>query len=307
MSASEAEPVEGDTRGRRHSVSTTLVVLGVAAALLGAHHSPDHTRPVPVTEPTMPPVNLLAGHGAPLTPDWTPARSFRLVAGPTWGRMAGLDSASRITLLKLNRMDLRHANRRSLVVPDSLGQELDYAPFPDQLPALTTIPTFIAVSRRVQAFGAYHYGVLVRWGPVSTGKTSTPTDTGLFFTNWKKRRTVSTENPAWILNWYVNIIGDKGVAFHQYELPGEPASHGCVRLLEEDARWIYGWTRDWQPGRGSDVIRYGTPVLIFGNYDPEAPAPWTDLPASASGASVSAGELDSALAPHLATVVERSH
>ena len=128
------------------------------------------------------------------------------------------------------------------------------------------------VSRRVQAFAAYEHGVLVRWGPVGTGKAATPTDTGLFFTNWKSRTTISTDDPSWILDWYVNFIALKGVAFHQYELPGMPASHGCVRMLEADARWMYTWAEQWVPGRGSDVKRYGTPVLVFGDWQTGAPA-----------------------------------
>jgi hypothetical protein len=177
---------------------------------------------------------------------------------------------------------------------------------PATVPALATSPKFIAVSRRVQAFGAYEYGRLVRWGPTSTGKASTPTDSGLFFTNWKSRTTISTEDPSWILDWYVNIIALKGVAFHQYDLPGRPASHGCVRLLEVDAKWVYRWAAQWVPGRGSHVKQYGTPVLIFGDYRYGAPAPWIGLAAGNSQAVVSGDELDSALTPELATIYDRA-
>jgi len=36
-------------------------------------------------------------------------------------------------------------------------------------------------------------------------------------------------------------MNKRGHSFHQYELPGHPASHGCIRLLERDATWIYDW------------------------------------------------------------------
>jgi len=35
------------------------------------------------------------------------------------------------------------------------------------------------------------------------------------------------------------------VSFHKFDLPGYPASHGCVRLPEEDAKWIYDWADHW--------------------------------------------------------------
>jgi hypothetical protein len=254
------------------------------------------------------PAPILDGVGvdAALRQGWSPARSFRLVAFDQWGRFAALDSAERQTVLKLNRVDLAHARRRNIIVPDSLLSELEYAPFPAQIRELAEVPKFISVSRRVQAFGAYEYGRLVRWGPTSTGKATTPTDSGLFFTNWKSRTAISTDDPSWILDWYVNIIALKGVAFHQYDLPGKPASHGCVRLLEEDARWLYGWADQWVPGRGSKVKVYGTPVLIFGDYAYGEPAPWLGLVTGDTSATVSADELGQALAPNLSLIAERS-
>jgi hypothetical protein len=247
-----------------------------------------------------------AGAAAATLREWSPAQSFRLVAFAQWGRFAALDSAQQLTVLKLNRVDLAHARRRNLIVPDSLLGELDYAPFPAEVRELAEVPKFITVSRRVQAFAAYEYGRLVRWGPTSTGKAATPTDSGLFFTNWKSRTTISTEDPTWILDWYVNIIALKGVAFHQYELPGKPASHGCVRLLEQDARWIYGWAEQWVPGRGSRVKVYGTPVLIFGDYAYGEPAPWLGLTTEDRHATVSSEELTEALSPDLTIIAERA-
>lgn len=119
-------------------------------------------------------------------------------------------------------------------------------------------------------------------------------------------QTISTDDPNWILDWYVNFIALKGVAFHQYDLPGLPASHGCVRLLEEDARWMFDWTQAWVPGRGSAVTRYGTPVLVFGDWDAGAPAPWLTVTEDGARAEVSSWELGAALAPHLELALERS-
>jgi hypothetical protein len=49
--------------------------------------------------------------------------------------------------------------------------------------------------------------------------------------------------------WY-QFSNDRGFGVHQYDLPGRPASHGCVRMLERDAKWVYEWVRvDTQPER----------------------------------------------------------
>lgn len=289
---------------RLGSAAKALVVLGLGLAMLGAHYTRLESSKIAI--PGLPAEIADIHAGAGLSASVDPTHSFRLVAFQEWGRFAALDSAERLTVLKLNRIDLAHARRRNLVVPDSLADELAYAPLPENVTALATTAKFIAVSRRVQAFGAYEYGRLVRWGPTSTGKATTPTDSGLFFTNWKSRTTVSTEDPSWILDWYVNFIAIKGVAFHQYELPGRPASHGCVRLLEEDAKWMYDWTEQWVPGRGAHVKDYGTPVLVFGDYEYNRTAPWAALVTGDPRATVSEWEMSAALAPSLETVQERA-
>jgi L,D-transpeptidase-like protein len=283
------------------------VWLGVGAALLGAHHRLPRPVEPPVTERTLVPVDLLAGAGpaAATAAAWSPVQSFRLVSSEAWGRATALDSTQLATILKLNRIDASHLRRRTLVVPDSIGDDLAYSPFPASLPAVAAAPKFIAVSRRVQAFAAYEHGRLIRWGPTSSGKRDTPTDTGLFFTNWKSRKAVSTDDPSWILNWYFNIIATRGVAFHEYDLPGRPASHGCIRLLEDDAHWIYQWADQWVPGRGSKVSAYGTPVLVFGDYDYGRPAPWLALASDPSVALVGQEELAEALAPNIDTITNR--
>lgn len=299
----------GPKFGRIGSAGKALLALCVGLGMLGAHHR--NQRATAIAYPAawqLPVADINAGAGeSKTTMAWAASHNFRLVPAEQWGRMSGLDSAERQVIYKLNRIDSAHAGKRNLVVPDAIGDELDYAPLPATIPALASVPQFIAVSRRVQAFGAYQYGHLVRWGPTSTGKATTPTDSGLFFTNWKSRTTISTDDPKWILDWYVNFIALKGVAFHQYELPGRPASHGCVRLLEVDAKWVYSWAEQWTPGRGSQVKAYGTPVLVFGDYEYQRSAPWNSLPeGDLTRANVSEWELSASLAPVLETVLDRA-
>ncbi|HYX71976.1 MAG TPA: L,D-transpeptidase, partial [Nitrososphaera sp.] len=149
-------------------------------------------------------------------------------------------------ILKLNRIDHRHfGSGTTLTVPTEKTDLLALAPFPAELEMVSSIGKMIFVSRQVQAFGAYESGRLVYWGPTSTGKMASPTPAGLYFTNWKAKETHSSINSAWRLPWYFNLNNLNGVAFHQYDLPGVPASHGCVRLLEGDAKWIFSWAEQW--------------------------------------------------------------
>ncbi|MBX7205868.1 MAG: L,D-transpeptidase [Bacteroidia bacterium] len=186
------------------------------------------------------------------------------------------DSLPKAIVCALNRIDDAHLNRAdSLVVPDIILDDfLSYSPFPAKCDSLTGIPKCILISYTLQAFAAYENGQLIRWGPVSLGKQSTPTPTGLFYCNWKSRKTISTINPEWTMEWYINIDNRLGVSMHQYDLPGYPASHACVRLLKHDAVFLYRWTDSWQLEDDWNILRYGTPVLIFGSYVLQNSFPW---------------------------------
>ena len=68
------------------------------------------------------------------------------------------------------------------------------------------------------------------------------------------------------------------MSFHQFDLPGYPASHACVRLLERDAKWLYEWGQQWTlDTTGRTILTTGTPVVIVAEYDYAAPPPWVDL------------------------------
>jgi hypothetical protein len=99
----------------------------------------------------------------------------------------------------------------------------------------------------------------------------------LFHLNWRARRRTSTDNAEWDLEWYFNFHNSRGLAFHEYALPGRPASHACLRLLQRDAAWICNWGDGWVLSQdGQNVLSFGTPVLILGAYDFSAPKPWMD-------------------------------
>lgn len=189
----------------------------------------------------------------------------------------------------LNRRDRAHLLRADpptpgLLVPDAWSDDpLFYSPFPREWPAAASQPKVIVVHQAAQAFGAYEKGHLVRWGPVSSGRKDTPTPEGTFNLTWRARSRRSTDNQDWLLEWYFNFVNERGVSFHLFELPGYPASHACVRLLQRDAQWLYEWGEQWGlDDSRREVIEPGTPVLILGTYPFGSPPQWLSIDALAA-------------------------
>ncbi|HYE88867.1 MAG TPA: L,D-transpeptidase, partial [Vicinamibacterales bacterium] len=179
-------------------------------------------------------------------------------------------------LEKLNRVDSAHMGRlKQLVVPSVFRSEREHSPFPATYPAANATPKLIVVDQPSQAFAAYEYGQQVHWGPVSSGRKAKPTPSGLYHLNWRARSRTSTLSGEWRLNWYFNFHNARGLAFHEFELPGVPMSHACVRLLARDAEWVYKWGQSWTLDANKQLATRGTPVIIQGNYNFDAPAPWT--------------------------------
>lgn len=165
---------------------------------------------------------------------------------------------------KLNRVDRRDLPRlRVIVVPDRWNLPvLDYSPLPRFVPGFESHPRAIIIDLPGQVFGAYENGRMVRWGPVSTGKGSTATPPGSYHLNWKSRLRISSVDPDWKMPYYFNFADRLGLGMHEYQMPGRPASHGCIRMLPVDAEWLFDW------GQG------GTPVVIVGQYHFGEPKPW---------------------------------
>jgi lipoprotein-anchoring transpeptidase ErfK/SrfK len=192
-------------------------------------------------------------------------------------------------LEKLNRRDREHLIRPDpptpgIVVPGAWEpDELAYSPFPAEWRDVEEFPKYLVVHQPMQAFAAYEFGRLVRWGPVSTGRKETATPAGSYNLTWRSRSRRSTDNDAWLLEWYFNFINARGISFHQFELPGYAASHACVRLLKRDAQWVYAWGDQWTLSADKRKVEVpGTPVLIVGEFGHGKPGPWTSPDALAS-------------------------
>ena len=176
----------------------------------------------------------------------------------------------------------------TLVVPTQYGLDFRaYSPFPRYYPGAHNFEKLFIIHKKIQAFAAYEYGKLARWGAVNTGDPdSTATPTGRFNFNWKEKERVSTLSPPgeeWRMRWVFNFHAARGIHIHQYSMPtGGPASHGCVRLIDADARWIYNWADPWQTTKGhmtpasaqGKLLDPGTMVLVIGDDPKGTPQPF---------------------------------
>ncbi len=180
-------------------------------------------------------------------------------------------------LSKLNRADRRGlAALGQIVVPEVWDEnEREYGPFWRWEEALGAYPKALIADLGLQALGAYEDGELVHWGPISSGTRIHPTPPGAYHLNWKSRGRRSTVNPEWYLPYSFNFDSREGLSLHAYALPGRPASHSCIRLLEPDARWLYEWGEQWMVDENDGVVvRNGTPLWIEGQYAFGSPPPW---------------------------------
>lgn len=212
------------------------------------------------------------------------------------------------TILALNRLDSKNIRKKdSLIIPDKIYESfIEYSPFPFQLEIADSIQKLLIFSYPIQAFAAYEKGLLVRWGPTSLGKKTTLTPTGLYHTNWKSKLTRSTVDSTWILPYAFNLDNFNGISIHEFDMPGYPASHACARLLEEDAKWIYNWAKQWILNSShSKIIGYGTPVIIYGEYDFKSPPPWITAAAKKEKLDIDEMELEKEIEPYLEKILNR--
>ena len=162
-----------------------------------------------------------------------------------------------------------------------------YSPFPRYYTGAREFDKLFIIEKTVQAFAAYEYGRLMRWGIINTGNPDeTPTPNGRFNFNWRAEERVSTDSPPdeeWLMFWVMNFQLEDGMHVHQYEMPtGGPMSHGCVRLVDADAEWVYHWADTWTTTVPTDgvesaharILKQGTTVLVIGTEPYGKPNPF---------------------------------
>lgn len=215
------------------------------------------------------------------------------------------DSKKLRIAIAINRTDKENfAQMDSVIMPVDMTGDLEYyLPFPLTVSYLKDIDKIIYFSYPTQTFATYENGELIYTGPTNMGRRQDQTPTGLFYANWKAEESVSTFNDEWDLRWNFNVENLLGVAWHQYSLPGYPASHACMRLQEKDARYLYEWADQWIMTGKEKLLAKGTPVIIFGSYDFDAPKPWLQLLENPKALDITEDEMENQTKPFLEGVL----
>ncbi len=107
----------------------------------------------------------------------------------------------------------------------------------------------VVVSLPRQLAYLYRGNTLVAVSTISSGKDETKTPNGIFSVLSKKRMHHSRKYENAPMP-FAQFIDKWGVALHAGHLPGQPASHGCVRLPAKFAAKLF------------QVTDVGTPVII---------------------------------------------
>lgn len=116
-------------------------------------------------------------------------------------------------------------------------------------------PVAIIVSLPQQRVHVYRNGIRIGVSTCSTGRPGHETPTGIFVILQKDRfHKSSTYSDAPMPN--MNRVTWSGIALHAGNLPGYPASHGCVRLPMAFSADLF------------TITHLGTPVIIAGPDDP---------------------------------------
>jgi L,D-transpeptidase catalytic domain len=103
-------------------------------------------------------------------------------------------------------------------------------------------PVIVIISLPDQRLYVSRNGVRIAASTCSTGKLGHRTPTGVFKILQKdKNHYSSTYNNAPMP--YMNRLTWSGIVLHAGQLPGYPASHGCVRLPKEFAELLFGVTK----------------------------------------------------------------
>lgn len=201
------------------------------------------------------------------------------------------DSSTRAAwraLTTLNRKELGYIRvGDTIVVPDNVVEDLRaYSVFPQQYPGAASLPKLIMISNAMQSYACYEYGQLVRFAAANTGTESKATFPGRYALNWKDRLRISSLNDNWKLPFTWNFHKWAGNAFHQFDMPGRPVSHSCVRQFMEDAEWLFHWGSGWKlDSNGNAIPMSGTPVVIIDMFDftRKKGGPWLELTSNRDG------------------------
>ena len=147
---------------------------------------------------------------------------------------------------------------------------------PDVAP---TGPMLLVVNLTTQRATLFRNGVPIGATTISTGRPGYRTPTGVFTILQKHVEHYSTTYDNAPMP-YMQRLTWRGVALHAGQLPGYPASHGCIRLPSGFAKLLYG------------VTKLGMTVVITDRAVTPRLAPTPEIVLASAGASPPADGFD---------------
>jgi hypothetical protein len=149
-----------------------------------------------------------------------------------------------IWIARFNRIDRRHVYPgMTIKVPERLEDVRGYTPLPKLYEPARGHGKYILVDITEQWLGAYESGRLVFSAPAATGKPGTETPIGMFHIDARHLthtsslyKTANDEEQYPMDNALRFHIDTDNVSYwlHARDLPGRPASHGCIGLFDEE-------------------------------------------------------------------------
>jgi hypothetical protein len=173
-----------------------------------------------------------------------PGRSLEAMFGEDW-----------VDVARFNRIDRRHARPGfSIKVPRRIEDLRLFSPLPLFYEAAEEDERFIVIDLTEQYLGAYEFGALRFKSPIASGNGLNETPTGEFRLTAAHLQHQSslyiiegTDRPYpmnYALRFHVNRIG-VSYWIHGRDMPGYPASHGCIGLYDESMqKEQYGAPKD---------------------------------------------------------------
>ena len=150
--------------------------------------------------------------------------------------------AGAATVVMLAATPAYSANREEASLSTISATSLEPGQFVWEANAPADGPVEIVVSIPLQLAYVYRGGTLIGVSTISSGAPGNDTPTGTFQILQKRRDHRSNLYNDAPMPFMQRLTWD-GIALHAGEIPGHPASHGCVRLPLAFARQLFTMTR----------------------------------------------------------------
>jgi hypothetical protein len=202
-----------------------------------------------------------------------------------------------VLVARFNRIDRRHVYPgMTIKSPINIDDLKDYTPMPQEYEPAKRYHRYILVNMEEQWLGTYEYGKLKFSFPAATGKNGYETPTGIFRVDARHKNHTSSlyktedESEQYPMDYAIRFhIGADNVSYwiHARDLPGKPASHGCIGLFDEamqkritnvpenpvllDSKKLYDWAvgdSQYGPDSGGVELLEDGPIVEVVGHNP---------------------------------------